>query len=779
MQSDPLKNIDVASVVFIADAAHKGEEKLLYRWIAETKKRNDYKGDIHIVTVSFEDKNLTSNARSIAAEIELPDSALLIPLRVVWKTPIDKLDNKPRFRELLGGNPRKPSRFRAWRILRNNPERAVVIAGKPGVLGEMKIKFAEQSKKTKADATLGDYIVGRASLTLDVDERRLRGGRYKAPRQVAKAIRASHAYKQGLQNIIEETGLNETQLRERALPMFNELISKPHNFWQDVMASFNRSLMSMGYEDRIVIDKKRLLDSRKIVQDNPTALLWTHKTHVDGMAVQTVLFENDFPTVHTIGGINMAFAGLGFLARRAGAIFIRRSFQDDALYKLVLRSYLGYLLEKNYPLTWSFEGTRSRVGKLMPPRYGILKYVMEAVANSSVDTLHIIPVAINYDMINDVKDYASEQAGGRKRPESLSWFVSYVRRLRQPLGRIYIDFGDPVKVNCAQMHEDKLALEKAAFRVGVEANRVSPITITSIMAMSLLGSAPRAQTIGEMRAGLDVLREWARRRNIPLTSDFESDNEEHMREIVDAMVSSKLIDHYDEGPEAVYAVVEDKHTLASYYRNTIVHHFVNKAIAEMSLLSASRATGDALADFWEEASQLRDLFKFEFFYAPREKFFSEVENELNHYDADWQTKLKKSPQFATVLLESLDPIIAHSVLRPYIEAYRVVAEVFDRLKPNETLDKKASSAAAFKYARQAYLQRRINSRASIGKILFDNGYKLLDSYGLVGSVGDDNSKNTKLATDLVKRRHQMSRRLRVLTHRLEHVRALSLPNQLD
>ena len=126
----------------------------------------------------------------------------------------------------------------------------------------------------------------------------------------------------------------------------------------------------------------------------------------------------------------MAFAGVGFLARRSGAIFIRRSFQDKPLYKLVLRQYLSFLLEKRFPLTWSFEGTRSRVGKLMPPRYGILKYVIDAMQELPDENLHIIPIAINYDMNNDVKDYAAEQSGGRKRPESLSWMISYLRRMR-------------------------------------------------------------------------------------------------------------------------------------------------------------------------------------------------------------------------------------------------------------------------------------------------------------------------------------------------------------
>jgi glycerol-3-phosphate O-acyltransferase len=572
-----------------------------------------------------------------------------------------------------------------------------------------------------------------------------------------------------LQEISKQTGETELALRQRALPYFKELVATPHNFWQDVMASFNRKVISMGYERELVMDQESLLRFRQIVREQPTALLWTHKTHVDGLAIQSVLFENDFPTPHIMGGINMAFGGFGFLARRSGAIFIRRSFQDNPLYKLVLRNYLTYLLDKRFPLTWSFEGTRSRVGKLMPPRYGMLKYVIDAIADCSAKSLHIIPVAINYDMINDVKDYAAEQGGAIKRPESLSWFIGYIRRFKQPLGRIYIDFGEPVVVDVAAIGKEKFALEKTAFKVGVEVNRVSPITLTSLMAMSLLGAAPRAQTIEELRSGMQAFMVWAKHKDIRFTSDFYDDNARHMNALVDAMVDSDLINRYDEGPETVYAVAADQHAQASYYRNTIVHHFVSKAIAELALLHAATHADNTLHEFWSEANRLRDMFKFEFFYTPTEEFNKEVRDELNYYDPDWEARLSNEPNCIGGLLRNMKPLVAHSTLRPYIESYRIVADVFARLDAQQTLDQKAAVAAAFKYAKQAYLQRRISSKASIGDMLFKNGIKLLDSYGLV-DAGED---------DLLERRKLASRDFRILSHRLEHLRALAMPNELD
>jgi len=768
MTSNPWTQIDSERVLFIIDAEHDVEERLLLEWLNDAGSEIGFAGSVShcVVPIAHDPEDIPTQGLQMALQVS--DDTLVVPVRVVWKTSLDEIDGKPRFRDLLRGNPRRPSKAKAQRILDADPSRAVCITGKPATAGDLSERYGQRREIAQIDTNLADYVAEQASMALEVAERRLRGGRYKVPRQVSKQVRGSDRYKAGLLKIASETGETEQQLRAKALPYFKELVATPHNFWQDVAGAFNRWVISLGYENKVVVDVEKLERFRSIVRENPTALLWTHKTHMDGITMQSILFEHDFPPPHTMGGINMAFAGVGFLARRSGAIFIRRSFQDNPLYKLVLRQYLAYLLEKRFPLTWSFEGTRSRVGKLMPPRYGMLKYVMDAMQESSADDLHLIPVAINYDMNNDVKDYAAEQSGAIKRPESLSWFISYLRRMRQPLGRIYIDFGEPVVVKKSSFNEDPLALQKTAFKIGVEANRVTPITLTSLMSLSLLGAAPRAQTIEELEDNMQALREWSKDRDIRFTSDFDDDNSDQMQTLISNMVNSELINRYDEGPETVYAVGADQHAMASYYRNTIVHHFVAKAIAELSLIEAVNAEDDALEAFWREADRLKDMFKFEFFYEATDEFHEGIKRELNHYDDQWESKMVNRSSVLT-MLRTMKPLVAHASLKPYIEAYRIVADVFATLGPNETLDQKAAVTAAFKYGRQAYLQRRISSNASLGEILFKNGHKLLDSYDLV-AVGD---------TDLVERRKKMSKDLRNLSHRVEQIRALTLPNDLE
>jgi glycerol-3-phosphate O-acyltransferase len=474
--------------------------------------------------------------------------------------------------------------------------------------------------------------------------------------------------------------------------------------------------------------------------------------------------------MHAFGGINMNFAGFGYLLRRSGVIFIRRTFQDKPLYKLVLRHYIGYLMAKRFPLTWAFEGTRSRTGKLVPPRYGLLKYVLEGAHDTDARNIHIIPVVLSYDLIRDVEEYATEQSGRVKKPESLKWFIGYMSSLKRPMGRIYMDFGEPVVLEQAPQPDDRLALPKIAFDVAVQANRVTPITLPAVVCMVLLGAAPRALTLAELQAESVAIIRWAARRRIPMSSDFRTESVEHIQMLVEAMEEMGLLMHYDEGSDLVYGIQHDQHPMASYYRNTIVHHFVNKAILELALLRASEAAAqEATTVFWQEALRLRNYFKFEFFYPKKKQFRRELHEEMDRVDTAWEDCLAQGGTAVQALLLDMSPLVAHESLLTFVEAYSVVFRLLARLEPGEKMDQDGCVATALKEGRQAYLQRRITSDASIGKILFQNGYKLAQN---LGAKKSGNGKNAGVeATDHLTR---LLRDFRDLSRRLERIRLMAL-----
>jgi glycerol-3-phosphate O-acyltransferase len=751
-------------IIVLLDVAHAVEQQELERFLDRALVEHAIDASIHRVVLPIARDPENPQTAALRPLLSLAPDSCVLPLRVVWRGSLEDKGIRPRPRDLIFGNQRRPGPARARRILRQQPERCVCIAGRPATLAQLRERLESRRGEPGDEEALAAFIAGQAGLALDVAERRLRGSRYKVPRRVASNLLSSSKFRAALADIAEETGRSTEDLTREAEEIMRELISRPQPFWLDVMAQLNHWVMSLGYDAEVVVDREGLERIRQLTREYPTALLWTHKTHVDGFAVNSVCFDNDFPAPHILGGVNMAFAGLGFLARRAGAIFIRRSFQDDPLYKMVLRQYIGYLMEKRFPLSWSFEGTRSRVGKLMPPRYGLLKYVMDSAHATGARNLHFVPISISYDMIGDVKDYASEQSGGIKRPESLRWFIGYLRGLRQPMGKIYFDFGEPVVLPEVPSPDDPRELQRVAFAVGVEANRVTPITLPSLLCMLLLGSAPRALTTDELRMEANYLVNWASKRGIPLTQNLGTQDEAQIADLMNDMIRNGLLTRYDDGPEAVYAIAQEQHGVASYYRNTVTHFFVNKAIAELALLHLAQENLLGEDAFWEEAERLRDLFKFEFFYAPRDEFRRDIDAELSRYQPGWEAALD-TQGFALTLFTRLRPLVAHAVLLPFIEAYRVMADVLARQPLGDAPVEKDCVQQALAYGRQAYLQRRISSEASIGKLYFSNGFKLADNLGLAGE-GDE---------AVQERRRELAQGFRALQRRLERVRAAALP----
>lgn len=669
-----------------------------------------------------------------------PDHLLIVPVGIAWKP---KSQKQQSWRQIMGWTHLIGSEFRQRRIVKNTPARCAIIIGEAATLGDLRRRHEKHAAQdeTAGDGSRGlaDYIALQAALTIERDARSVTGETIKYPRYVTRALWGRKTFQAQLENIATESGRPIAEIREEARICLKELVPNARAPHISAAWAFSRAVCRLGYEDKLIYDKKKVAEIRQMALARPLALVFTHKTHIDGVAMMLATRDESFPLVHMIGGDNMAFAGVGYLMRRAGAIFIRRSI-DSPVYKVVMRQYLSYLMEKRFPVSWALEGTRSRNGKLMPPRFGILKYVVEAAAKENMRDLTIIPVSIYYDLIAELSDYAVEQTGATKRKESLAWMADYLRSLRKPLGRISFAFGEPVIVDTTSADitsaiaagDDSFSvhLQKLAFEASASANAVTPLTPTALFMLILTGAAPRALTETEINERMLALRDWAKSRALPLTKDIRKLDVERMRAVADGIIEMGVVACYDGGPEPVYSIAPGKHFDASYYRNTAIHFFVTKAIAELALVKAAHVTTDRVDVFWREAAELRDLFKFEFFYPPLDQFKADIEEELRRYDPAWTDRVNAGE--AQDLLAEMTPLVSHAALRPFAEAYSIVADVIlDSSIAGGAKDKKTVVNAALNYARQALLQRRIASEESIGKLMFENGFDLAAHRNLI------------------------------------------------
>ncbi len=766
-QSNPWPSRNGQRVLFILDCRNSFEQDLLKQWIHHHRASGSEEFDAPQVGLALGDDRKAIDSAQLVIALALPPDTLVAPLRVAWLPSAEDIDSGPRLRNLFFGDPRHPGANRGRKILNESPQRMHLIAGTPDSVANLRQRFEQHNNIEEGDAQrhFAEFVGRQASLVLDIAERRLQGGRYKVPRHVAASLMSNPAFNEAVAGLARESGKPKSELMAEAAGYMTEMVSRPSTFWLDFYAKFNKFCLGLGYEEKIVYDQAAVEKMRQVVRDNPAMLLWTHKTYLDGMVVPKVLYDNDFPMPHMFGGANMNFPGLGFLLHRAGAIFIKRSFQDNELYKITLRHYIGYLMEKRFPMNWAFEGTRSRMGKLMPPRYGLLKYVLEACHATGTSNIHIIPISISYDLIRDVEEYATEQTGRGKGAESLRWFIGYIRSLARPMGKVYMDIGEPVVLAKAPHPDDKLALSKIAFEVAVEANHVTPITFPSLVTMSLLGASPRALTEAEVLRDLRVLLSWANARKLRISADFDPAYADKIEALLGIMIDEGMVTRFDEGPDVVYAIEQEQHAVASYYRNTIIHFFVNKAIIELALLKTSEIEGVGAREvFWSEVDKLRDLFKFEFFYARTEQFHQEIREELARYAENWEELLQQGAPGFLQLQNNMLLLASHVTLLTYAEAYSVVADLLARMDPAESLTEEQCVTMALKLGHQAYLQRRISSPSSIGKLLFKNGFKMAEHRKLTAG-GDE-----KVASG----RKALAREIQDVLRRLDLIRALGV-----
>ncbi len=726
----PIVTEQAADRLYIIDARNGVERRILLDWMHSTS------GDDEPAWASLdiEDGDHALPVDVLQARLGGAPSRLVVPLRVAWRIPGFDKDRALKFRHLIFGDPRHPGPLRSRLILLRDRRRAQILVGEAATLDALRDRFCAQTGGGDGEGAdspeFAGFVARQAALALDVAERGIRGTRYKVPRFVADGLRTSPKFRAALADLAEKTGRPVGELYREARPLMKEVIARPSALFLDLRARLDR-MMFGGYAPEMEIDAAELAKLRSILREHPTAILFTHKTYIDGATPSRLTYEKDMPMLHSFGGANLDFAVMGEFFRRSGMIFIRRSFQDQPVYKLVLRHYIAWLLAKRFPLSWAFEGTRSRLGKLMPPKYGLMKYVLDAAHATGTQGVHFVPFVTSFDLIRDVEEYAAEQTGRNKKPESLSWFIGYMKSLKEPSGRIRLDIGEPVVIDQAPGPDDKRALEKIAFAVAVEANRVTPLTVTSVMCLILLGMAPRGATAAELLGAIGAVTDWARARGIRLSKELESGDDNALSATVDTLVASGLLARYEAGSENVYSIDPAKHPMASYYRNIIAHHFLDRAMIELALFELRDGdSGDATAAFWEKIDRLRDLFKFEFFYPPRDEHRAAIEAELARIDPVWDRRLASGDRGIAQLLRRCQPVVGHAILLPFAEAYSVVAEQLARAKPGDVVDEKALLDAALVEGRQAYLLRRISSEAAIGKLLFANGLSLMRHMGL-------------------------------------------------
>lgn len=549
-------------------------------------------------------------------------------------------------------------------------------------------------------------------------------------------------FQEKIAEVARELGLDPGHVFREAETCLKEMYTTHNPLVDYIGFEGSRYMLSRGFKRGIDVIPEQVERVGELLRDHSVAFVITHKTYLDTFVLSVALSEYGYQPPYTFGGLNMAFTGAGQLGRRAGIIFIRRSFKDDLIYKTVLQQYIAHLIQEKADFTWALEGTRSRTGKLVWPRLGILKYIVEGAKDAGVGPNHVkyVPVSIAYDLIPDVPAMTQEAQGGKKQSESLSGMIQYFRRLGKQFGQISIRFGEPVQISADTAvpdfeDQDKYTkeqrnLQKLAFELVHNINRITPITTTSLACTSLLSkfSTTQSDIIGDVRAMLSTIE----RRDPTLYADWGKSTTQSVQRALRMLEKATVIEERSGGIDPHYAINPDKYLMAVYYSNMSAHQFVNEAFIELALLHAAPKENNArIHSFWAEIMRLRDMFKFEFFYANKPIFSDQIEAELARLDPEWRTHMAEDQENTHNMLFNKQVLLAHAVLYPYIETYRVVGHSLATRNYDEPFDQKAFVKTCIRNGEQMHWQGKVQRIESISKPFIENGIRLFDNIGLI------------------------------------------------
>ena len=476
-----------------------------------------------------------------------------------------------------------------------------------------------------------------------------------------------------------------------------------------------------------------------------------HRSYLDPLVLRRVLVDYGFPPNFVLGGMNLAKWPASVLAKRAGLIFIRRSTRDDPVYPAMMRLYLGCLLKLRANLEWYFEGGRTRTGKLRPPRMGVLRYLIDAFAENCADPLappaedvYFIPVSIVYDQQHEVEAISFEDTGGKKTPESLRWLYGFARAQSTRRGQVHVRFGEPLSLleslanarERAGSDDPITVVPRVAFDIANRINAATPITPSALITFALLDNEGRALTLAELLDVLDPLLVYVRERHLPLTSEIDLARPDELRHALRTLEREGVVETYDGGLEPVFAVAPDRYHEAAFYRNTLAHWFVYRAIAENSLLAAAESGGDVVEASWSAALELRDLLKFEFFFPRKREFAEDIRAEVDLARPGWSGE-KLDHEGVLKALDQTHLYVSHRIIGPFLEAYLVVSARLADRDPGSPIDQDALVQECLGIAKQDWLMHRLHSPESISRDLMQGALKLADNRGLLAVGGED------------------------------------------
>jgi len=335
--------------------------------------------------------------------------------------------------------------------------------------------------------------------------------------------------------------------------------------------------------DGVVFEHAETLE--QFAEGNELVYVPCHRSHMDYLLFSYTIYRQGYAVPHIAAGINLNMPVVGRFLRKGGAFFIRRSFRGNALYTVVFMKYLATIMARGHSIEYFIEGGRSRTGRLLQPKTGMLSMTIRSFLRQPVRPVVFIPVYFGYERVVEANTYVGELSGKTKEKESVLGFVRALRVLREKFGHVHVNLGEPVPLievlnahaphwRSAGQEENGRAtwipqvVDDVALRVMRNINSAAAVTPINLLALTLLATPRQVMLYGDLlrqlQLYLDLLREAPYGNRVTVTRLSPA-------QIVTYGESMKVLTRQSPQLGDFVRMGEESAVLAAYYRNNVLH----------------------------------------------------------------------------------------------------------------------------------------------------------------------------------------------------------------
>lgn len=500
---------------------------------------------------------------------------------------------------------------------------ALIVGSFPDVRSGEAVRLDELIEQSPDSSD--EAIANKAMATLRRRIERERSGsvgliRGSSPDRVRQQVLRSPKLARVIAEMAGDGAAERQKLTERAEDMLRKLESRQS---YEVVEAFGRAFDEAASRmyTALEIDAPGIARLRELRKDANLVLLPSHKSHVDYILLSHTLHRAGFPAPIIAAGDNLDFFPVGAILRRGGAFFIRRKFQGDKLYGAVVDAYMRRILKDGHPIEFFLEGGRSRTGKLLAPKVGLLSMIVDAsVSQGGGKPVYFCPISIGYERVVEDDSYAKELTGGEKTRESMRALISRSELLLGTYGRVNVQIGEPLRLQdvLPDGHDEHwFSLQPEAgrrehvlrlgHRVMNEINRITAVTPASMVALVLLTHPARGITMDELLNRCESLALALRDAGARFAPSAwpvgnRSIRPESIREACDLFLKAGHLDIHvpadlrgtkvelqHASQDAIYAVKPERRLHLDFSKNLIVHFFLQRAVVASVLATSDDA----------------------------------------------------------------------------------------------------------------------------------------------------------------------------------------------